>query len=84
MARVPARRVRLRLVNGSNARIYDLSFDDGRPFEWIASESGLLEAPVELRSLSLAPGERAEIAFAPAGEAATSAALPARLAARRA
>ena len=61
VARVPARRVRLRLVNGSNARIYSLSFDDERPFHWIASEGGLLAAPVELRSLSLAPGERAEL-----------------------
>jgi len=60
-ARVPARRVRLRLVNGSNARIYRLSFDDGRAFDWIATDGGLLEAPVALRSLDLAPGERAEI-----------------------
>jgi FtsP/CotA-like multicopper oxidase with cupredoxin domain len=61
VARVPRRLVRLRLVNGSNARIYDLAFADDRPFHWIASEGGLLERPVELRSLSLAPGERAEI-----------------------
>lgn len=61
VARVPRRLVRLRLVNGSNARIYHLSFGDNRPFHWIASEGGLLERPVELRSLSLAPGERAEI-----------------------
>lgn len=59
--RVPARMVRLRLVNGSNARIYELSFDDRRPFQWIASEGGLLAAPVALRALTLAPGERAEI-----------------------
>ena len=59
--RVPARRVRLRLVNGSNARIYRLSFNDDRAFHWIASEGGLLEAPVELRSITLAPGQRAEI-----------------------
>ena len=61
VARVPRRLVRLRLANGSNARIYDLAFADDRPFHWIASEGGLLERPVELRSLSLAPGERAEI-----------------------
>lgn len=61
VARVPRRLVRLRLVNGSNARIYDLAFGDDRPFHWIASEGGLLERPVEMRSLSLAPGERAEI-----------------------
>ncbi len=60
-ASVPARRVRLRLVNGSNARIYTLSFDDERAFHWIASEGGLLGSPVELRSLSLGPGERAEL-----------------------
>ena len=61
VARVPARLVRLRLVNGSNARIYDLSFDDGRVLHWIATEGGLLDAPVQLRSLSLAPGQRAEV-----------------------
>ena len=60
-AEVPARRVRLRLVNGSNARTYLLSFDDRRAFEWIASEGGLLEAPLAVRSIALAPGERREI-----------------------
>ena len=61
VARVPSRMVRLRFVNGSNARIYDLSFDDGRAFQWIATEGGLLAAAVPLRSLELAPGQRAEI-----------------------
>src|SRR3546814_12219223 len=60
-ARVPRGLVRLRLVNGSNAREYDLAFADDRPFHWIASEGGLLDKPVELRTLRLAPGERAEI-----------------------
>tara|TARA_R110000850_G_scaffold260811_1_gene388403 strand:- start:100947 stop:102467 length:1521 start_codon:yes stop_codon:yes gene_type:complete len=58
---VPRGLVRLRLVNGSNAREYDLAFADDRLFHWIASEGGLLEKPVELTSLRLAPGERAEI-----------------------
>ena len=61
VARVPRGLVRLRLVNGSNAREFDLAFTDGRSFHWIASEGGLLEKPVELRSLNLAPGQRAEI-----------------------
>lgn len=61
LARVPDRLVRLRLVNGSNARIYELSFSDGRSFHWIAAEGGLLERSVELPALSLAPGQRAEI-----------------------
>lgn len=58
---VPNRLLRLRFVNGANARIFDLSFDDRRACHWVASEGGLLEKPVELRSLTLAPGERAEI-----------------------
>lgn len=61
VARVPAGRIRLRLLNGSNARIFELSFSDRRTFHWIASEGGLLNAPVALRSMSLAPGERAEV-----------------------
>jgi len=60
-AGVPSGLVRLRLVNASNARIYDLFFEDRRAFQWIASEGGLLPAPVALRSLALAPGERAEV-----------------------
>jgi FtsP/CotA-like multicopper oxidase with cupredoxin domain len=61
LARVPARLVRLRLVNASNARDYALGFDDGRAFWWIASDGGLLEAPLERRGIRLSPGERAEI-----------------------
>ncbi len=60
-APVPARRVRLRIVNVSNGRDYHLAFDDGRAFHWIATDSGLLAAPLERRALSLSPGERAEI-----------------------
>jgi blue copper oxidase len=61
IARVPDRLVRLRLVNGSNARIYQLAFSDGRSFHWIGTEGGLLERSVELQALSLASGQRAEI-----------------------
>jgi FtsP/CotA-like multicopper oxidase with cupredoxin domain len=61
VARPPAGLVRLRLANGANARIFDLSFDDGRSFHSIASEGGLLEAPVTLRAIRLAPGERVEV-----------------------
>ncbi|MEG3146177.1 multicopper oxidase domain-containing protein [Sphingomonas sp. RT2P30] len=60
-AAVPNRLVRLRLVNGSNARIYELSFSDDRSFYWIGTEGGLLERSVELQALTLAPGQRAEI-----------------------
>ncbi len=53
--------VRLRLLNGSNASIYNLVFSDNRAFHVVASDGGLLAAPVEVTTLTLAPGERAEI-----------------------
>jgi blue copper oxidase len=58
---VPAQWLRLRLVNASNARVYNFAFADGRAFHAVASDAGLLAAPVELRSLLLAPSERAEV-----------------------
>jgi FtsP/CotA-like multicopper oxidase with cupredoxin domain len=53
--------VRLRILNGSNASIYQLQFSDGRAFDQIASDGGLLNAPAKMNRLQLAPGERAEI-----------------------
>jgi len=53
--------VRLRLLNGSNARTYHLGFADGRSFQLIASDGGLLAAPVTTARVLLAPGERAEL-----------------------
>lgn len=61
LARVPAGLVRLRLLNGANARIFDLRFSDGRTFHVIASDGGYLAAPVAMRSLPVAPGERYEV-----------------------
>ena len=61
VAAVPAGMVRLRLLNGSNARSYALSFDDGRPMHLIATDGGFLPAPATLYLLNLSPGERAEI-----------------------
>lgn len=53
--------VRLRLLNGSNARIYPLGFEDGREMHLVATDSGFLDRPIALNRLTLAPGERAEI-----------------------
>jgi blue copper oxidase len=52
---------RFRILNGSNARIYNLEFGDKRQFLQIASDGGLLETPARLNSIILAPGERAEL-----------------------
>ncbi|MEX2132184.1 MAG: multicopper oxidase domain-containing protein [Pseudohongiellaceae bacterium] len=54
-------RVRFRLLNGSNARTYTLAFSDGRSFEVIASDGGLLPAAVRMTSVELAPAERVEL-----------------------
>lgn len=61
VARVPRGLVRLRLLNGANARNFDVRFDDGRAFHVIASDGGYLPAPVALKSLTIAPSERFEI-----------------------
>jgi FtsP/CotA-like multicopper oxidase with cupredoxin domain len=53
--------LRLRLLNGSTARILNPAFADGRSFWLIATDAGLLDAPIALNSLLLAPGERVEI-----------------------
>jgi FtsP/CotA-like multicopper oxidase with cupredoxin domain len=58
---VTTQRVRLRLLNASNARVYDFGFADRRAFALIATDGGLLRAPARLQRIQLAPGERAEI-----------------------
>lgn len=58
---VRTERVRLRLLNGSNARIMYVGFTDDREFALVAADAGLLGSPQPLRRLLLSPGERAEI-----------------------
>ncbi|MEH2920695.1 cell division protein FtsP [Samsonia erythrinae] len=53
--------VRLRLLNASNSRRYVMRMSDSRAMHVIASDQGLLPAPVAVSELSLAPGERREI-----------------------
>ncbi|MDD4739959.1 MAG: multicopper oxidase family protein [Bacteroidales bacterium] len=52
---------RFRVLNGSNARIYKLAWDDGSDVIVIGTDGGLLEKPVKKPYLMLAPGQRAEI-----------------------
>ncbi len=61
VATVPAGLVRLRILNGANARNFDLAFEDQRAFHIVAGDCGLLAAPVVRRTLVVAPGERFEI-----------------------
>jgi len=58
---VKASAYRLRLLNGSNSRIYKLAWQDGTPLTVIATDGGLLDAPVTRDYITLAPGERVEV-----------------------
>jgi len=58
---VPAQVIRLRLLNGSSQRVFKVGLSGNKSFSMIASDGGLLAAPVSLTRLQLAPGERAEI-----------------------
>jgi len=58
---VPPKAVRFRVLNGSNARIYNLMFENQDEFFQIAGDSSLLPEPIKLRNFILSPGERAEI-----------------------
>lgn len=59
--RAPQGWLRLRLLNGANARSMKLACSDGQPLQVIASDGGFLAAPVPVRELELLPGERFEV-----------------------
>ena len=60
-AQVEPRMYRFRILNGSNARFYNLRVQ-GRPPIWqIGTDQGLLTKPVRLSSVLIAPGERADV-----------------------
>ena len=52
---------RLRILNGSNSRIYKLAWSNGDPMIAIATDGRLLARPVERKYLMLAPGERVDV-----------------------
>ncbi len=54
-------KMRFRIVNGSNARTYTLALSNGEALTQIATDGGLLDAPVARPSITVAPGERIEV-----------------------
>lgn len=58
---VARRTYRVRLLNGSNARIYKLAWSDGAPFTVLGGDGGLLATPRAQQTLTLAPGQRADV-----------------------
>ena len=63
---VTPRTYRLRLLNGSNSRIYRLAFvkgDSALPFNVIGTDGGLIEQPQTVSEAFLVPGERLDVLF---------------------
>jgi spore coat protein A len=52
---------RFRILNASNARRYDLQFDNSVPLVQIGSDGGLLAEPVPQHSIRIAPSERFDV-----------------------
>jgi len=66
---VEPRKYRLRVLNGSDSRVYDMQLSNGMPFVQIGSDLGLLNVPVPQGTLSVAPGERCDVILDFAGMA---------------
>jgi len=64
---VEPRQYRLRLLNGSDSRVYNLNFG-GLSFHQIGTDVGMLNFPVPMTTITIFPGERKDIVidFAPA------------------
>ncbi|VAW70190.1 Multicopper oxidase [hydrothermal vent metagenome] len=58
---VDTTRYRFRILNGSNARVYNLVLSNGAQFVQIGSDGGLLEAPVSRTNMVIAPAERLDV-----------------------
>lgn len=58
---VEPRRYRLRVLNASVFRVYNLALSDGSELTQIGSDGGLLPKAATVRAVMLGPGERADI-----------------------
>jgi len=58
---VDRRTYRVRILNGSNARIYKLAWSDGTPLTIVGGDGGLLQRPQTMKALTLATGQRADL-----------------------
>ena len=59
--RVAAARYRLRILNAANFSLYNLELSNGDRLVQIATESGLMPAPVRRKKALIGPGERVEL-----------------------
>lgn len=59
--KVASRPYRLRLLNGSNSRIYKLSWEDGTVLNVIGTDGGLLEKTIQRDYITLTPAQRVDL-----------------------
>lgn len=59
--KVEPRKYRFRILNGSNARFYRIRLSSGQDFVQIGTEGGLLEKPITVSQIILAPAERVDV-----------------------
>jgi FtsP/CotA-like multicopper oxidase with cupredoxin domain len=59
--RVRACRYRLRILNASSFRSYNLRIGGGATITQIGTDSGLMPAPIQRRTLLIGPGERLDV-----------------------
>src|SRR5439155_10948064 len=65
---VADRKYRLRIMNGANSRIYNLTLSTGEAITQIGTESGLLPAPVPRTTLDVGPSQRLDVVVDFAGK----------------
>ncbi|SFA85803.1 MULTISPECIES: multicopper oxidase family protein [unclassified Bacillus (in: firmicutes)] len=59
--RVETRKYRFRILNASNTRFYRIYLDSHQLMYQIATDGGLMEQPIGIREILLAPAERVEV-----------------------
>lgn len=57
----PGQVIRLRLLNASSLRSFNIGLSNGQAFHQIATDGGMLDSSLALTRLIISPGERAEI-----------------------
>jgi FtsP/CotA-like multicopper oxidase with cupredoxin domain len=58
---VARRTYRVRVLNGSSARVYKLGWSDGSPMVAIGADGGLLDRPRTMPAVTLAPAQRVDL-----------------------
>jgi FtsP/CotA-like multicopper oxidase with cupredoxin domain len=70
---------RWRVVNAAKSRYFGLDAGEGQVFTRVGGDGGLIEYPVRSDFLILAPGERADVFFTPAGKPGSTLSIVAQL-----